>query len=97
MSDLAFAVREFVPDAADPDLNSRIGLLKARDYAAGLLGVTGSDSAYDLAHMAHDVAGRFCYADVPPVRLELALKFCRHAVQAAFLADHLDWEGAGNE
>ncbi|WP_095012689.1 hypothetical protein [Tsuneonella mangrovi] len=96
MSDLAFHVRQFVPAAEGTELEKRIALLSARDYASGLLGQVLGDLAYNYAHDAHAIAGTFVFADVPPLRLELAVKCCRHLVMAAFLADHLEDEGTGS-
>lgn len=95
MSDLAFHVREFVPAAEGPELEHRIALLKARDYAAALKGQAISDRAYDHACAAHEMAGAFVYAEVPADRLKIAVAYCRNLVMAAYLGDHLDSEGAG--
>jgi len=95
MTDLSFHIREFVPAAEGPELEHRTALLKARDYAAMLRGSVESRTALDHAADAHEMAGAFVYADVPPERLEIAVKYCRHLVHAAFLAEHLDSEGGG--
>lgn len=88
-------VRQFVPNASGEELQHRLALVKARDYAAALRGNTASHIAHNHACDAHEVAGQFVFADVPSKRLEIAVKYCRHTVMAAFLADHLDSERAG--
>ena len=93
MTDLAFHVRQFVPECSDPaEMEQRQALLKARDFAAALRGRSESIAAVNHAADAHECAGAFVFADVPVQSLELAVKYCRHLVQAAFIADHLDWE-----
>ena len=82
-------VRHFMPDALDSDLRLRISLLKARDYCASLRGSTIHHMAHNHACDGHEMAGEFVFADVPAERLEIALRYCRHMVMAAFLADHL--------
>ena len=93
MSDLAFHVREFVPAAAGAELEARVSLLKARDYAAALRGRVETERALHCAAEAHELAGQFLYADVPSDRLKIAVACCRNLVHAAFLFDHLDTEG----
>ena len=93
MTDLAFHIRHFVPEATGEELEHRTALLKARDYAALLRGQARGQLAYSHACHAHEMAGDFVFAKVPNVRLELAVKYCRHIVMAAFLADHLESEG----
>lgn len=93
---LAFHIHEFVPDAHGEELQHRISLLKARDYATWLLGVTFSRGAGNFACDALHFASEYVFADVPTVRLEIVVRFCRLLVQCAFTADHLDGEGAGS-
>jgi len=94
MSDLAFHVRQFVPDCADgQEMEHRTALLKARDFAAAQRGKVTGDWAIQLACDAHDTAGAFVYADVPADRLKIAVALCRNLVHAAYLADHLESEG----
>ena len=96
MSDLSFHVREFVPACPDgEEMEARTALLKARDYAAMLRARVESDAAFAHAVAAHDMAGALVYADVPVDRLKIAVAYCRNLVHAAFLADHLEREGAG--
>lgn len=90
MSDLSFHVREFVPAAEGEELEHRIALLKARDYASALKGQALDDTAYDLACLAHEVAGEFVFADASLPRLKIAVTYCRNLVQAAFCATHLE-------
>lgn len=95
MSDLAFHVRQFVPDCLDGDeMAARSALLTARDYAAKLRGTARSELAYDHAIAAHEMAGEFVFADVPIARLKLATAYCRNMVQAALIADNLALLGA---
>ena len=96
MSELTFHIRQFTPNAEGVELEHRIALLKARDYASSLLAQVTSDLAYDLASYAHTMAGIFVFAEVPTARLEIAVKYCRHIVMAAFLAEHLVTEGSGH-
>ena len=95
MSDLAFHIRQFAPDAQGDELEHRMALLKARDYAASLRGQCPSERAADHACDAHEMAGAFVFAPVPVPRLKMAAAYCRCMVQAAFLAAHLDEEGNG--
>ncbi len=95
MTDLSFHIRQYVPDATGEELEHRKALMKARDYAAALRGQTLGQLAYSHACDAHEMAGEFVFAPVPIARLDLAVKYCRHIVMAAFLADHLEGEGGG--
>lgn len=94
MSDLSFHVRKFVPAAEGEELEQRIALLKARDYASALKARVASDRAYDFACAAHEAAGDFVFAEVPLARLKIAVSYCRNLVQAAFSAEHLEGEVA---
>ena len=93
LTDLSFHIHQFVPAAEGEELESRITLLKARDYAAAMRSKTISRRAYDHACDAHEMAGEFVYADVPVLRLELAARYCRNLVVAAMLAEQLEGEG----
>lgn len=96
MSDMSFHIREFVPACADgEELEHRTALLKARDYAAMLRTRVKSETALEHAAAAHEMAGEFVFAIVPADRLKIAVAYCRNLVHAAFLADHLEFEGAG--
>lgn len=91
MSDLSFHVREFVPSCADgPEMDHRMALLTARDYASAIKARATGDASYDLACAAHEWAGQYVYADVPVARLEIVRNLCRSLVQAAFSAEHLE-------
>lgn len=93
MSDLAFHIRQFVPDCADgEELEQREALLKARDFAAALRGRTEGSVATEHAIHAHELAGAFVFAPVPLPVLQMAVKYCRCMVQAAFIADHFERE-----
>jgi hypothetical protein len=95
MSDLSFHIRQFVPDCEGPELEHRNALLIARDYAADLRAKVTSETALEHAAAAHQMAGEFVFADVPPDRLKIAVAYCRNLVHAAFLAEHLCNEGSG--
>lgn len=91
MSDLSFHVRHYVPDATGEDLEARVALLKARDWAAALRGRTVSRKAYDFACDAHEVAGAFVFAaGETKQRLDFAVKLCRHLVAAAMIVEQLE-------
>jgi hypothetical protein len=93
MSDLAFHIRQFVPDCQDGDeMEQRQALLKARDYAVSLIPTRRELIAMDHAIAARDVADAFVFADVPVARLKIAVSYCRHLVQCAFISDHLERE-----
>jgi len=93
MSDLAFHVRKYVPDCLDGDeMERRKSLLTARDYAVMLITRTKAEIATDHAIAAREVADAFAFSDVPLARLDIALSYCRHLVQCAFIADHLERE-----
>lgn len=86
-------VRQFVPDAAGEELELRVTLLKARDWAAALRGRTVSWLATECACHAHEVAGHFVFRlGESLARLELASILCRALVKAAMAADSLDGE-----
>ena len=97
ISDLAFHILQFAPGAEGEELEHRTALLKARDYAAWLRGRCQSERGFDHASDAHEMAGAFVFAPVPVARLEIAVAYCRCMVQAAFLAAHLDEEGADHD
>ena len=91
MSDLAFHVRHYVPDAEGEELEARIALLKARDWAAALRGRTTCLLAFNLACEAHEAAGGYVFAEGETVqRLGFAAKLCRHLVAAAVIAEQLE-------
>lgn len=94
MTDLSFHVRELVPDCDGEELAHRTALLKARDYAALLRSRVASQTALDHAAAAQEMASEFVFAEVPADRLKIAVAYCRNLVHAAFLADHLESEGA---
>lgn len=86
-------VKQFVPDAAGKELELRVTLLKARDWAAALRGRTVSWVATEFACHAHDVAGLFVFRLGESVaRLSMATDLCRALVKAAMAADSLDGE-----
>ena len=93
--DLASHVRQFVPDCVGKELEQRIALLIARDFAAFLRGNVRTEMALEHAAAAHEMAGAFVFADVPTDRLIIAVGYCRNLVRAAFHADHLESEGNG--
>jgi len=93
MSDLAFHVRQFVPDAEGEELEFRQNLLVARDYAANLRGNVHSAWALELAAEAHETAGDYVFRPTSIDRLKIVRAYCRNLVQAAMLADWLDREG----
>lgn len=96
MSDMSFHIRQFVPACSDgEEMEHRTALLKARDFAAAQRSKVFSDFAINLACGAHEVAGAFVYANVRNARLGIAVALCRNLVQAAYLAEHLSEEGAG--
>lgn len=95
MSNMAFHIRQFVPDCGGEELEHRTALLKARDYAASLRGQFVGELAHAHACDAHEMAGAFVFAPVPATRLKIAAAYCRCMVQAAFLAAHLEEEGTG--
>ncbi|TXH00855.1 MAG: hypothetical protein E6R09_07765 [Rhodocyclaceae bacterium] len=91
MSDLSFHVRQYVPTANGADLESRVALLKARDWAAVMRSQVDSDFARQLVVEAHETAGAFVFAkDETPERLAFAVKLCRHLVGAAVIAEQLE-------
>ena len=92
MSDLAYHIRQFVPDCDGLELEQRTALLVARDFATDLRGKVTSRTALHHAADAHDMAGALVFADVSPDRLKIAVAYCRNLVHAAFLADHLESE-----
>jgi hypothetical protein len=91
MSDLAFHLRAYLPEATGEELEARVALLKARDWAAALRGRTACPFAFTLACHAHEAAGEFVFAEGETTqRLDFAAKLCRHLVAAAVLAEHLE-------
>ncbi|MEL7690538.1 hypothetical protein [Citromicrobium bathyomarinum] len=89
MSDLSFHIRSHLPECEGEELEHRIALLKARDYAAWLRTRVSSQVALAHAADAHEMASAYLYADVLPDILKVAVGYCRNLVHAAFLADHL--------
>lgn len=90
---LAYHVRRYVPDCKDGDeMERRISLLIARDYAVSLLSKTRSEAATDHAISARETADAFCFAGVSVDRLDMAVNYCRKMVQCAFIADALEGE-----
>ena len=93
MTDLAFHIREFVPECDGEEMEQRVALLKARDYAAMLRARSRCEVARDHAMAAHDAAAEFVFSDASPDTLNTIRDYCRHLVQAAFLADQLELLG----
>lgn len=91
---LVVHVHEFVPKAEGEELEQRIALLKARDYAAMLRGQTNGYHSYQHACDAHEIAGEYVYADAHLTDLKLAVSYARNLVQAAMIAEQLEAEGA---
>ena len=84
-------VKQFVPDADGEELELRVTLLKARDWAAALRGRTVSWLATECACHAHEVAGHYVFRLGESVaRLSMATDLCRALVRAAMAADSLD-------
>jgi hypothetical protein len=89
----AFHVRAYLPEAEGEELEHRIGLLKARDYAARLRGQVTSAASQEHAANAHEIAGAIVFN--PRIRgtdLKVAVDYCRCLVKAAMYADQLFWE-----
>jgi len=84
-------VRQFVPSSDGEELDLRIKLLKARDFAAALRGRTESRRALEHAVDAHEAAGSAVFLiDASTVHLDLVARYCRHMVAAAMLAEQLE-------
>lgn len=97
MSDLGFHVRTYVPTAAGEELEHRVALLKARDWAAALRGRTQCLQAFNLAAEAHELAGAYVFAtEVNESRLQPVVRLCRHLVAAAMLAEQIELSEAAN-
>lgn len=92
MRELAFHVRAFVPSAEGEELEYRISLLRARDFAAAIRGKRDGWLSQWLACEAHETAGAIVFAMVSTERLRVAVQFCRHLVSAANLAEFLEIE-----
>lgn len=92
---LAFHVRTYLPEAEGDALAHRIGLLKARDYAAALQGSAVSHVSRQHAADVHDLAGAMVFREgLSEVKLKAAVDYCRAIIKAAMLAEILD-ETAG--
>lgn len=90
MSDLAFYIQQYLPSAEGVELEQRIALLKARDWAAALRGRAENGLALDLACLAHDIAGQWLYAEGESTeRLSMAVILCRRLVGAAMVEEAL--------
>jgi hypothetical protein len=88
-----FHVRQYVPDADGLELERRVNLIKARDWAAKLRGQYDSHLASNLCCEAHEIAGQFVFDErATEPRLHLALMACRRLVGAAMAIENLDWE-----
>lgn len=93
MTDLAFHVRQFVPDCNDgEEMELRKALLVARDYAAMLRSRVGTEWAITLAAEAHEVAGEYAFAVASLDRMKTVRDYARNLVQAAMLADWFERE-----
>ncbi|MBT2133961.1 hypothetical protein KK137_06405 [Croceibacterium sp. LX-88] len=89
MTDLRFIIHEHVPGADGSELENRLALLKARDFAAGMLAKATHPDAYNLAQLAHETAGKTVFADLTERELNDAVTLCRCCVQASLCADRL--------
>lgn len=95
-SGLAYHVREFVPGSEGEDLEHRIALLKAREYAAKIRCKPVGEIARGHAIDAQQVADLFLHDEHCTLdRLKLAVTYCRNLVQAAVIAEFLDLELCG--
>lgn len=89
----AFHVRSYLPEADGEELEHRINLLKARDYAAKLRGQLQTPWGQSHATDAHELAGAILFKPgIDNTHLKAAVDYCRALVKAAMLADLLDWE-----
>jgi hypothetical protein len=90
---LAFHVHQFMPDCEGDELDQRIALLKARDYAGMIRCKPIGEMARSHAIDAQEAANHFFHdAGASVQELKLAIDYCRHLVQAAFIAEHIDPE-----
>lgn len=95
MTNLAFHVRQFLPDCSDgEEMELRKSLLVARDYSAMLRSRVGTEWSLALAAEAHETAGEFAFGETSLDRLKVARDYCRNLVQAAMLADWFERGGA---
>jgi len=83
-------VKTYCPKAQGKELELRISLLKARDYAAGIRGRGESYWANNYAGHAHEIAGEFVFnTQESEARLDMALQLCRSLVKAAMTSEGL--------
>lgn len=86
-------VQHFLPKAEGEELAHRIALLKARDYAGMIRCKPIGEIARQHAIDAQQAADHFFHDEGASAQeLKLAVDYCRHLVQAAFIAEHLDPE-----
>ena len=89
----AFHVHQFMPDCEGEELELRITLLKAREFAGELRCTTISEFARNHAIDAQSAADHFLYCpSATPSKLGDAVQYCRLCVQCAYLAENLDPE-----
>jgi len=89
MIDLELHIRAHLPRCEGEELEHRVALLKARDYAGWLLTRLANQAALQHATDAHAMASAYLYADVTARILPVAIGYCRNLVHAAFLAEQL--------
>ncbi|MFL0357563.1 hypothetical protein ACI5KX_13950 [Erythrobacter sp. GH1-10] len=90
---LSKQVLHFFPEAEGEESVHRIALLKACDYAGMIRCKPIGEIARHHAIDAQDAAYHFFYnAHATVQQLKLAVAYCRHLAQAAFIAEHIDPE-----
>ena len=93
MTDLAFHIGQFFPEAQGEELEHRQALLVARDYAAMLRSRVRSEWAITLAAEAQEVASTYAFAEASLDQLKNVTAYCRNLVQAAMLAEWFERDG----
>lgn len=88
-----FHIHQFMPECDGDELEHRIALLKARDYAGMIRCKPIGEIARSHAVDAQEAANHFFHdAGASVQELKLAVDYCRHLVQAAFIAEQIDPE-----
>jgi len=90
---LEACVLHYLPASSAREVEMRVTLLRAREYASVLRGRTEGHLSSNLAAWAHEVAGEFVYRpDETEARLDMAATLCRRLAGAAIAADGLHSE-----
>lgn len=83
-------IRTFIPGIGPEEYERRAKLRRCRDAATGMIALTHSATARQLAWMAVENSTPFLYAPAPPEGLDAINLLCSRLLKTAMSAEALD-------